>query len=191
MNLNKTAPVSHPVIDIIRQRWSPRSFSAKQISQTQMDSVMEAARWSASCANEQPWKYYYAFHGTPGFEKLLDCLSGGNQPWCKNASVLIIAATRRTNEKDGKINEWAEHDLGLANAQLLLQSTSMGIYGHPMAGFDKVKASESLDLEEDVQPICAIALGFLDDADKLEEPFRSREKAVRTRKEIGEFTQVV
>jgi hypothetical protein len=60
-----------------------------------------------------------------------------------------------------------------------------------MAGFDKEKTILELGLGEDIKPICAIAVGYLDGADKLEEPFRSREKTVRTRKTIEEFATVI
>lgn len=191
MDFNKIANTDHPIADLMKQRWSPRSFSAKQVNDAQINSLLEAARWAPSSSNEQPWKYYYGVKGTDGFDKILSCLSGGNQPWAKNASVLFIAATRKTTESKGQINDWAEHDLGLANMQLFLQATSMGIYAHPMAGFDKEKIIETLSLSDDITPICAIAIGYLDDADKLEEPYRSREKTLRVRKPIGEFSKKV
>lgn len=189
MDLNKIATTDHPIADLMKQRWSPRSFSAKQVNDAQINSLLEAARWAPSSSNEQPWKYYYAMKGTEGFEKILSCLSGGNQPWAKNASVLFIAATRKTTESKGIFNDWAEHDLGLANMQLFLQATAMGIHAHAMAGFDKNKTIETLSLNDDIKPICAIAIGYIDDADKLEEPYRSREKNVRTRKSIEEFSK--
>ncbi len=191
MDLNKIANTDHPIIDLIKQRWSPRSFSTKQVNAEQINSLLEAARWAPSSSNEQPWKYYYGVKGTEGFEKILSCLSGGNQPWAKNASVLFIAATRKTTEGKGSVNDWAEHDLGLANMLLILQATLMGIYTHPMAGFDKAKTIATLFLDDDIKPICAIAIGYLDDADKLDEPFRSREKVLRTRKSIKEFAKKV
>ena len=191
MDLNKIANTQHPIADLMKQRWSPRSFSAKQVNQAQIDSMLVAARWAPSCANEQPWKYYYGVKGTPGFDKILSLLAGGNQLWAKNASVLFIAAIRKTNEVKGDNNNWAEHDLGLANMQLFLQATALGIYAHPMAGFDKEKTILELGLGEDIKLICAIAIGYLDDADKLEEPFRSREKTIRTRKTIEEFATVI
>lgn len=57
------------------------------------------------------------------------------------------------------------HDLGAANATLMLQATAMGIHGHPMAGSDKAKAIEMLNLDsEKMEPVAFIALGYLDEA---------------------------
>jgi len=66
--MTKEAHTQYPVIDLIRKRWSARSFSEKEISQTDLNSLFEAARWAASSSNEQPWQYIYAFKGTDSFD---------------------------------------------------------------------------------------------------------------------------
>ncbi len=46
--------------DIIAQRWSPRAYDAsKPVSQTQLISLLEAARWAPSCI----WRSAMAFCG--------------------------------------------------------------------------------------------------------------------------------
>ncbi len=159
--MNHEAPVDHSILEIIRKRWSPRSFSDKNISQDDLNKIFEAARWSASAGNIQPWNYVYAFKGTEGFKKLFDCLDDGNRKWNKNAAVLIASIAKKTTAK-GEPNDWAQHDTGMADAHLLLQATSMDIYAHPMAGFYKEKVIEKLQLDAEYEPICMIALGYLD-----------------------------
>jgi nitroreductase len=174
---------------LIRKRWSPRSFSDRPVSTEQVKNLLEAARWAASANNEQPWRYTFAIKGTPGFEQLWNCLAPGNQPWTKDAAVLLVAMKRNTFQKNGKPNPWAEHDLGLANAQLLLQAAHRDIYGHMMAGFDKDKVNDLLSLDETVEPVCMMALGYLGEAEALEEPYKTRELTPRTRLPIEEFSQ--
>jgi len=70
---------------------------------------------------------------------------------------------------------------------LTLQANSMGIYTHVMGGFDKEKAVRMLELPADMEPVVMIALGYPDHADKLDEPFRTREHASRTRKPLEEI----
>lgn len=187
----KKATVEHEVHPLIQKRWSPRSFSDKDIPESELMRLFEAARWSASANNEQPWQYSYAFRGTEGFEKIWDGLLPGNQPWAKNASVLVVAKARGTFTKSGKANAWAVHDLGMANAQLLMQATQQEIYAHFMAGFDKEKIKASLSISENVEPICVIALGYLGEAEALEEPYRTRELTPRNRLNISAFTNQV
>jgi nitroreductase len=183
----KEAKTIYPVIDLIRKRWSARSFSEKQISEYDLKTLFEAASWAPSANNEQPWQYFYSSRASEGFQKLWECLLPGNQPWTKNASVLIASVARKTNAGNQKENPCALHDVGMANAQLFLQATSMNIYGHPMAGIDKNKLSSLLKLNDQQEPICMIALGYLDEAGKLEEPFKTRELSPRQRKPVEEI----
>ncbi len=186
----KKATTTHPVHDLIRSRWSARSFSEKAISQENMETLLEAATWAFSANNGQPWRYIYAHHGDKeAFQKLWSCLVPGNKPWTDKAAVLMVSLMRKQFD-DGKPNPTAQHDLGAANATLMLQATSMGIFGHPMAGFDRDKTIEALNLDpNEVEPVAFIALGYLDEAEKLEEPFKTRELTPRSRKAVAEIAE--
>ena len=99
-NLIKIAQTNYPLIDVIKNRWSARSFTGDPIPQEQLNTILEAASWAASANNEQPWIYYYAHCNTTQFTSFWNCLNEGNHPWNKNASVLIIACIRKTFEKN-------------------------------------------------------------------------------------------
>lgn len=186
----KQANTERPIHDIILSRWSARSFSEKAIAQADVETILEAATWAFSANNSQPWHYVYAHHAdTEAFQKIWSCLMPGNQPWCANAAVLMVSCIHKVNA-EGKPNNWAMHDLGAANATLMLQATSMGIYGHPMAGFDKAKTIETFSLNAEIlEPVAFIALGYLDEPEKLGEPFRTRELTPRTRKGVAEISE--
>lgn len=190
ISTNTKAPeTTHDLHPLIGKRWSPRAFSGESISDEQVQELLEAARWAASSNNEQPWEYVYALKGTEAFAALWETLLPGNQPWSSNASVLIAAVARNTFSRNGKPNPWATHDLGMANAQLILQAAHRDIYGHMMAGFDTGKLSKLLQLTEDQTPVALIALGYKAEAETLEEPFRSRELSPRVRKPLEEFAR--
>ncbi|MBE9464034.1 nitroreductase family protein [Dyadobacter subterraneus] len=183
----KIANTEHDVLDLIKNRWSPRSFSDKVIPENDLHTILEAAGWAASANNEQPWQYYYASKGHDGFVQITESLAGGNKPWAQHADVLIVSVARKTFEANQSENGAAMHDLGMANAHLLLQASALNIYSHMMGGFDKAKISETLDLTENQFPVAIIALGYLDEAEKLEEPFKTRELSPRVRKPLNEF----
>lgn len=185
--LMKTAPTTYPVHELIRQRWSPRSFTAQPVAPETLDQVFEAASWAASAMNAQPWRYIYAHQAdTEAFHKMVDCLVPGNQPWAKHAAVLVLALIK-TSHDDGTPNGAALHDLGLANGNLILEATALGLHGHFMGGFDRAKAQQTFSLPENMQPAVMIALGYQGPAEQLEEPFLSREKAPRQRKGVAEI----
>ncbi len=189
--MTKAAVTVNPVNQLIRERWSARSFSEKQISQEDLNTLFEAASWAASAGNEQPWEYIYAKQGTPGFDLLWDCLLPGNQPWTKNANVLVVAIARQNFAGNGKANIAALHDTGMANAHLFLQATELGLVAHPMGGFDRDKLTQALQLKVTEAIACVIALGYLGSPDQLDEPFKSRELTPRVRKPITEFIKQI
>ena len=188
MNTIKIAKTTYPVLDVIKNRWSARAFSNKIVTDEELNTLFEAASWAASANNEQSWHYIYAKKETEAFDNICNCLLPGNQPWAKNAAALIVAVARKTFEANNTVNAYAGHDLGMANAHLLLQAGAMNIYCHPMAGFNKIKLTENLNLSENQDPFCVIATGFLAGAETLEEPFKTRELTERKRKNIAEFT---
>ena len=188
MNTVKTAHTNFPVIDLIKNRWSARSFSEKPISADDLKTIMEAGTWAFSANNEQPWRVIAAHKGSETFNKIVDCLMPGNAPWAKHAAALIVSIAKTDFEKEGHpANLTAEHDLGAFNATLVLQARSMEIFAHPMGGFDKQKTKELFSLPENLKPIAVIALGYLDDAEKLDEPYKSRELTARSRKGLNEI----
>jgi len=183
----KHATTTYPVHELIRKRWSPRAFAATPVAPEVLQQVFEAASWAASAMNEQPWRYIYAHQADQEtFQKMVDCLVPGNQPWAKNAPVLVLALVK-THYDNGKPNGSALHDLGMANANLIFEATALDLHGHFMGGFDPDKTRELFALPDTLQPAAFIALGYLGEAERLEEPFLSREKAPRQRKAVADI----
>src|SRR5437879_3842304 len=79
--------------EILARRWSPRAWSRRPVEPEKLRALFEAARWSASCFNEQPWRFVVATQAEPeDFARLLGLLVEQNQAWAKNAWVLGISA---------------------------------------------------------------------------------------------------
>ncbi|MCX6640399.1 MAG: nitroreductase family protein [bacterium] len=179
---------SHEVHELIRKRWSPRAFSARPLDAESILTLFEAARWAASCANEQPWRFIYTTPDQPErYGKLFSCLTESNQSWVKTAPLLALTLVKTQFEKSGKPNRWAFHDLGLAIGNLTTQATTMGIYVHNMAGFSVEKARELFDLAADLEPVTMIAIGYLGDPEQLVEKDRVRELVPQQRKPLDEL----
>lgn len=188
--MEKIAETQYAVHPLIAGRWSPRAFDGKAISDDSFFALFEAASWAPSAMNEQPWRYIAARkENAAGFEKLLGCLLPGNAAWAKNAAALILVYCKTTYSKNGEPNVTALFDTGAANQNLLLQAYSAGIYSHVMGGFDRNKTRDVFGIPEGYEPVCMIALGYPGNAEQLEEPFRTRETAPRSRKPLTEFLQ--
>jgi len=181
------APVDYPVHELIRKRWSPYAFSDRTVSIDDLQSIFEAARWSASCFNEQPWYYIVARREqTEEFEKMLSCLTEGNQKWAKNVPVLAIGVVRKNFSRNEKPNRHAFHDLGQASAYLTVEATARGLQVHQMAGFHRDMVQELYGIPDDAEPVTALAIGYADDSDTTPEDLRAKDKVRRGRRPITE-----
>ncbi|MFN8416654.1 MAG: nitroreductase family protein [Cytophagaceae bacterium] len=184
----KIPTTKYPVIDLIKDRWSARSFSEKSISENDLKTLVEAASWAFSANNIQPWRYIVIRkENNEVFQAVVNSLMPGNQPWAKNAAAFIICLSVKESEP-GKTNAYAEHDLGAANALLLLQARHMDIYGHIMGGFVREALVDRLKIDSNYHPSTVMALGYLGAPDKLIEPFKTRELTPRSRKPIEEIS---
>ena len=188
MNSQKRATPDHPIQQVIAQRWSPYAFADRPVSDEDLRSLFEAARWAASSYNEQPWRYIVATKARLAeFERLVSCLVEGNQVWAKAAPVLALGCTSLKLARNGQPNAAAEHDLGLASATLSVEATARGLFVHQMIGILPAKAREVYRIPEEVRPLTALAIGYAADPATLAESLRGRDLSPRTRRPLAEF----
>ena len=57
---------AHPIEPLFTERWSPRAYDGSSIPQADLDRIFEAARWSPSAFNYQPWRFVYAHRDGAG-----------------------------------------------------------------------------------------------------------------------------
>ncbi len=188
MDDHKQAKPDHPIHELIARRWSPYAFADQPVSDADLRSLFEAARWAASSYNEQPWSYIVATKANPeAFERLVSCLVEGNQPWAKAAPVVALGCTSLRFARNDKPNAAAVHDLGLASATLTLEATARGLFVHQMIGILPDRAREVYDIPEGIQPTTGLAMGYLADPSSLPEPYKGRDLAARERKALSQF----
>ncbi len=176
------------VHELIVSRWSPRSFSDRQVSTHDLLVLLDAARWAASSYNEQPWRFIVARKSDGElYDRVLGILAPPNQVWAKKAPVLLIAAAKRHFTHNGSSNFHALHDTGAALAQLALQATALGLHSHGMAAFDRERAQTELGIPEEFEPVTALAIGYAGSPDLLPEPYKERESSPRQRKPLNDI----
>ena len=185
---NKEAQTKLNIHPLIKQRWSPRAFSEKAVETDKLERLLEAARWSASCFNEQPWRFVVGLKDqNHAYDKIFKSLAEGNRLWCKNVPVLILLVAKRTFTHNKKINKWAFYDLGQAAAYISLQAMAEGLYVHQMAGFDAQQIAKAFEIPDDFEPFTVMAVGYLGEATSLPEDLKNIELSVRQRKPLNEL----
>jgi len=94
---------NHEIMREIKERWSPRAFSDKAVSEADLMALLEAARYAPSSSNEQPWRFVIA-NDEEKLAKMRAVLNAGNQEWASMAPVLILIAAEKIFRKNGKNN---------------------------------------------------------------------------------------
>jgi nitroreductase len=171
----------YPIEPLIYRRWSPRAMSGEPLSEDELLTLFEAARWAPSTYNEQEWRFLYARRQTMHWDTFFGLLAEGNQQWCRNAAALVVVLAAKVFAKDGKPNPVHLFDCGSAWENLALQATAMGLVAHGMQGFDYDRAASELRVPDDFAVAAMFALGRPGDPGQLPEKLREIEKPSQRR----------
>lgn len=185
----KSADPDHDIQDVFAKRWSPRAFADRPVEPEKIRRMLEAARWTMSSYNEQPWRYVVAARDSDpdAYEALLGCLVEGNQEWAQNAPVLMMSFYKTTFSGRDHENRCAPHDVGAASAALTFQATVMDLYVHQMAGIQKDVIRGTYNVPADFEPMAGLAVGYLGDPEMLSEQQQQAEQSARSRTSLEEF----
>jgi nitroreductase len=179
----------HPIDPQFPARWSPRSFTDRELTKAEAMTLFEAARWAPSSSNHQPWRFVWALRGEAEFAAIAAALTGNNPVWASKAALLIAVASKDTvTDREGAEapNRTAGFDTGAAWMSLALQAPAMGLAAHAMGGFDSDKLAAAIDLPKGHTLQCVVAVGAQGPAEALPDPLREREKP-SSRRPIAEL----
>ncbi|WP_285726672.1 nitroreductase family protein [Psychromicrobium xiongbiense] len=186
----RTAQTSTPIVEVLAERWSPRSYDpSAPLDESKLVAALEAARWSPSAANTQPWRFVVARRGSAAFDTIVEHLMGFNKTWAGSAQALIVALAIPTTE-DGSALTWAEYDLGQALSHLSFQAHHDGLHVHQMGGFDAEGIKKAFNLDDGLKALSVSAIGVLGSPDALPEALREREVAPRQRLALDDLILV-
>ena len=188
--MNRDATPDCPILPLFITRHSPYAFDpARAVDAETVRALFEAARWTMSSYNAQPWRYIIGIKddGTDTWTKVHACLEEGNQPWAKNAPVLALGLTKTTFDHNGKPNKAAEHDLGAASAFLTMEAVSRGLCVHQMIGILPEKVIATFAPGPDIKPLTGLAIGYEGKPEHIPEAYAERDRKPRTRKAQGDF----
>ncbi|MFN3781809.1 MAG: nitroreductase family protein, partial [Candidatus Kapaibacteriota bacterium] len=150
-------------------------------------SLCEASRWAPSCGADEPWRFiiWDKFSSAKEYSMAYEFLAAGNKIGEKNAPLLIavIADTRWRSNREA-LNKWAPFDTGASAMALYLQAFDLGLYAHPMAGFDATKLRELFQIPQDYEPFAMVAVGYPGNIEDLESPYKERELRERNRRPL-------
>ncbi|MGA1978375.1 MAG: nitroreductase family protein [Bacteroidales bacterium] len=174
---------------ILKDRWSPYSFSPLEVGEGDLKTLFESAGLAPSGFNEQPWLFVYATRDDKMvFDSFLGFLNDSNRIWAQNAWALAISIARLNSSYNGKPNRFALYETGMAVGNMLAQATYMGLYIHQMGGFSKESAREYLKIAEGIEPIAMMAVGHKGNGENIPAEIYKKDEIRRPRKHVSEYT---
>lgn len=166
----------YPILDTILNRWSPRAMSGESLTDEELMTLFEAARWAPSSYNNQPWRFIYAKRDTDHWNTLFNLLVPFNQTWAKNAGVLIVIISHKLFEFNDKPARTHSFDTGAAWENLALQGSANQLVVHGMEGFDYDRARKDLAIPQEYEIEAMAAIGKPAPIEQLPPELQKREE---------------
>jgi YbgC/YbaW family acyl-CoA thioester hydrolase len=171
---------------LIDARRSLRAYSDRPVEPEKIERMLDAARWSPSCANRQPWRFLVVDRASPARAAVDGSLDPGNG-WARRAPVLIVAGALRGSGGVVETREYHLSDAGMALMSLLYRGADQGLTVHPMAGWKEAPLRAALGAPDDFAPVAVVAVGYPGKPEDLDEAARKKDGAPRARKPLGEI----
>jgi nitroreductase len=142
--------------ETLRDRWS----STHTLDAADVERLVEAARWSPSAGNSQPWSFVTAHRGDEVHRRLVPLLATSSRRWAPDAALLVVNVCHRyVEDTDWDSSEFAEYDLGQSVAHMTLQALSMGLSSRQFRAFDRDAVQRELGLPRHWVAMTMTAIG--------------------------------
>jgi nitroreductase len=149
----------YPIDSLFLDRWSPRAMSGEEITEEELLTLFEAARWAPSSYNNQPWRILYARRNTVHWPLFFDLLVDFNKTWVKGAAALVVFISKTTFDHNGEPSVTHSFDTGAAWENFALEASLKDLAVHGMEGFDYDRARTVLKIPPDFQVEAMAAIG--------------------------------
>ena len=171
------------VLEAIKTRRTVRKLGSEPISDDQLNTILEAIRWTPSWANMQPWEVIVVKDQTVK-ERLAETLPKGNPALKAMVNAPIVLAICGIKGKSGFYRgevstdkgDWFMFDVGAATYSASLAAHELGLGSVIVGLFDAPKAEKILGVPDDKAVVALLPIG-------VPEEIPSAPK----RKELSEF----
>jgi len=172
------------LMEAIKTRRSVRNFESKDVSDEQVNQILEAVQWAQSWANTQCWEVIVV-RDPETKVKLQETLPKTNPAFkaMTEAPVIFVlcgklqAAGYYKGQVTTKFGDWFMFDIGIAAQNLCLRVHDLGLGSVIVGLFDHNKAKEVLGVPDGYEVVVMIPVGY-----------PAKVPSAPKRKEISEFT---
>ena len=149
---------SQAVLDNILSRKSVRSYTDRDVTPEQVETILKAAMAAPSGMNLQPWRFVVVRE-----QETKDKLAVGFNKMIAKAPVAIVVCGKITGKLGAENHNWTA-DCAAATENLLLAVEALGLGAVWTACYpydDRMNpAIEALGLPNDIKPYCIVPIGY-------------------------------
>lgn len=143
-------------LELVKKRYSVRSFSSKKVEQEKVDLILETARVAPTACNKQPQRIL-VLDNEESLTKLKDCT-----PYHFDAPLAFLICydensswvRRYDNQNEGKI------DASIVTTQMMLEISELGLGSTWVGSFDPQKVKETFKLPQSFIPVAILPVGY-------------------------------
>lgn len=171
------------LMDVIKGRRSVRNYQAREVTDDQIQALLEAVQWSPSWANSQCWEVVVV--KDPGVKaRLQESLPPTNPAKKHFAEAPVVLALCGKLQSSGfykgqvttKFGDWFLFDLGIATQSICLMAHDLGLGTVIIGLFDHNQAGQVLGVPEGHELVALIPVGY-----------PTRDSAGPKRRDISDF----
>ncbi len=148
------------VFEAIKSRRSVRAFTQKDVSEEEVEKLIDAARWAPSAGNIQPWEFIVV--RKPEIKRKLS-IAALDQTFIEEAPVVIVVCANQIRSGRGYgargIHLYCLQDTAAATQNLLLAAYARDLATCWIGAFREEEARKALNLPEGIRPVAIIPLG--------------------------------
>jgi nitroreductase len=153
------------LFEAIRNRRSIRSYTEEEVTDEEMNTILEAATWAPSACNKQSWRFVVV-RRPETIEKLYKAASYStqHQTFVKKAKVVIVVCTdldiyKTFPHKERALSLFAIQETAAATQNLLLAAHALRLGACWVSLFSEDQVKETLNLPKNTRPLVIIPLG--------------------------------
>lgn len=153
-------------LSMLRDRYSCRSYTEKDVEDWKIENCLEAARLAPSACNKQPWRFKVVkdkSHRAEICEKGL--LPGIAMPWLAKPPVIVVLCVEEnivTHTLAPMLSgvKYQLVDLGIAGEHFVLAATAQDLGTCWIGWFKEKKIKKILGIQRGLRIVSLISLGY-------------------------------
>lgn len=166
-------------LNLCKQRFSVRAYSAEPVSEGQLDYILECARLAPSAVNLQPWRFIVV-QGDEARQQVQSCYK---REWIAQAPLYIICIVRHDEEwvrRDGKRH--GDIDVAIAAEHICMAATDQGLGSCWVCNFDAARLHDLMGLDEVEDAVAIVTLGHMVAGQEVPAKHRKERDAIVSRR---------